>query len=167
MSGLNGRRKKKMIMKKTLLILIGLALFSCKEKSVIKDHLNLKIKLSGKWIAKAFDGELHEEWKLGNDGWMHQEGYYIEKSDTSYAAIFQIQKVNEDIILFSVIRNSNPKIFKSKDSEDNKIIFENSDYKNPFQVKYEFISDEEYRRTIKGFENDSLVIYEFNFEKQK
>ena len=65
-----------------------------------------------------------------------------------------------------MIRNSNPKIFKSKISEDNKIVFENSDYKNPFQVKYEFISDSRYRRTIKGFENDSLVIYEFNFEKQ-
>ena len=152
-------------MKILLLIFIGISLFSCNEKSEIKDQLNLNSKLSGKWIAKAFDGELHEEWKLGNDGWMKQEGYYIEKSDTSYAAKTQIQKVGEDIILFSVIRNSTPKIFKSIVSEDNKIVFENNDYKNPFQVKYEFISDNKYRRTVKGIENDSLVIHEFNFEK--
>jgi len=152
-------------MTKLLFFIIALTLFSCKNEIEIKDHLNLNSKLSGKWTAKAFDGELHEEWKLGNEGWMQQEGYYIEKNDTSYAAITQIQKVGEDIILFSVIRNSNPKIFKSISEEDNKIIFENDDYKNPFQVKYEFISDKKYRRTIKGYENDSLVVYEFNFEK--
>ena len=152
-------------MKKTFVLLIGLALISCKENPKIKDHLNLESKLSGKWTAKAFDGELHEEWKLGNEGWMQQEAYYIEKSDTSYAAKTQIQKIGNDVILFSVIRNSNPKIFKSTSSKNDKIVFENKDYKNPFQVTYEFISENIYRRTIKGYEKDSLVVFEFNFEK--
>ena len=138
---------------------------SCNESSNVTDHLNLKSKLEGKWTAKAFDGELHEEWMLNEFGWMQQQGYYIEKSDTSYSAKTQIQKVGEDIILFSVIKNSNPKIFKSVLLEEDVIVFENDDYKNPFQVKYEFLSDQKYRRTIRGRENDSLVIYEFNFEK--
>jgi len=139
--------------------------FSCNETTTDDDHLDLKSKLEGKWIAKAFDGELHEEWILNEFGWMQQQGFYIEKSDTTYAAQTQIQKVGKDIILFSVIENSNPKIFKSILLEGDKIIFENDDYKNPFQVKYEFISNQKYRRTIKGRENDSLVVYEFNFEK--
>lgn len=142
-----------------------LVVFSCKETSTIDDHLDLRSKLEGKWIAKAFDGELHEQWVLNEFGWMQQQAYYIEASDTSYAAQTQIQKVDEDIILLSVIKNSNPKIFKATLVEEDKIIFENSDYKNPFQVKYEFLSSENYRRTIKGRENDSLVVYEFNFEK--
>ncbi|MFY0631923.1 MAG: hypothetical protein JXR05_16290 [Flavobacteriaceae bacterium] len=153
-------------MKKLIFFLIGLTLFSCGEKSEPKDHANLASKLSGKWVAKAFDGELHEEWKLGKEGWMQQEGYYIEKKDTSYVAISQIQKVGEDIILFSVIRNSNPKIFKSTLFEDNKIVFVNKDYKNPFEVTYEFLSEQKYRRTIKGVKNDSTVIYKFDFEKR-
>lgn len=153
-------------MKKLSILFIGLILFSCKGKDGIKDHLGLESKLSGKWIAKAFDGELHEEWKLGDEGWMQQEGFYIEKSDTSYAAKTQIQKIGEDIILLSVIKNSNPKIFKSVATEVNEIVFENTDYKNPFHVTYEFISANEYRRTIKGLENDSLVVYEFNFKKR-
>jgi len=140
-------------------------MFSCNENIDVKDPLDLETRLSGKWIAKAFDGELHEEWKLNEDGWMQQEGFYIERTDTSYAAKTQIQKVGNDIILFSVIRNSNPKIFKSISSEENKIIFENDDYKNPYRVKYEFLTNQKYRRTIRGYENDSLVIYEFNFEK--
>ncbi|TAI47839.1 hypothetical protein [Flagellimonas allohymeniacidonis] len=149
-------------------LLFPLCLFlvlSCNQTSNIKDHIGLKSKLEGKWIAKAFDGELHEEWILNDFGWMQQQGYYIEQSDTSYAAQTQIQKVGEDIILFSVIKNSNPKIFKSVSLEEDKIIFENNDYKNPFEVKYEFLSNQKYRRTIKGRENDSLVVYEFNFEK--
>lgn len=150
-------------MKKSLLVLVGLTLFSCKNESDIIDHLNLESKLSGKWVAKAFDGELHEEWKLGPGGWMQQVAFYIEKTDTSYAAKSQIQKVGEDIILISVIKNSNPKIFKSINTEENKIVFENKDYKNPYQVKYEFISENKYRRTITGLENDSLLVYEFNF----
>lgn len=152
-------------MRSVLLILISLLIISCKNDKPIKDHLTLESKLSGKWISKAFNGELHEEWKLNNKGWMQQEGYYIEKGDTTYAAQTQIQLVGDDIILFSVIRNSNPKIFKSIRKDENKIVFENDDYNNPFQVKYEFLSNEKYRRTIKGYENDSIVIYEFNFEK--
>jgi hypothetical protein len=152
-------------MKITLFFIICTIFFSCNENHKVKDQLNLETKLSGKWIAKAFDGELHEEWKLNSNGWMQQAGYYIENIDTSYTAITQIQKVENDIILFSVIKNSNPKIFKSISLEENKIIFENNDYKNPYQVKYEFLSSKKYKRTIRGYENDSLVIYEFNFKK--
>ena len=153
-------------MKKYLLFsLCLLFVLSCNETDKVDDHLNLKSKLEGKWVAKAFDGELHEEWILNEFGWMQQQGFYIEKGDTSYAAQTQIQKVGEDIILFSVIKNSNPKIFKSILLEEGKIIFENNDYKNPFEVKYEFVSNQKYKRTIKGRENDSLVVYEFNFEK--
>ena len=152
-------------MKQVLLLALILVLYSCKDTLPPEDHLGLESKLSGKWTAKAFDGELHEEWTLNSDGWMQQEGFYIEKSDTSYAAKTQIQKVGGKIILFSVIKDSNPKIFQSTRVEDNTMVFENRDYKNPYQVKYEFLSSDNYRRTITGRENDSLVSYEFNFEK--
>jgi len=152
-------------MKYILLILAGLISVSCNKNLQVEDHLNLRIKLEGKWKANAFDGELHEEWKLGDDGWMQQQGYYIEKSDTSYSAKTRIEKVGEEIILLSVIKNSNPKIFQATTSGENEIIFENNDYKNPFQVTYEFLSAKNYRRTIKGYEKDSLVAYVFDFSK--
>ena len=146
--------------------LIFVLLFtSCEKENV--DKLKLESKLSGKWIAKAFDGELHEAWQLDKDGWMLQKGYYIEGVDTSYSAQTKIEKVNEQLILFSVIKNSTPKIFQAKERFDNKILFENKDYRNPFEVVYEFIDSGNYRRTIKGMENDSLVTYVFNFKKQK
>lgn len=152
-------------MKKILLLTVSLLILSCNGNYQSEDYLNLKDKLAGKWKANAFSGELHEEWNLEINGWMLQQGYYIEKNDTSYTAITRIEKIGNDVILFSVIKDSNPKIFKAISISDDEIVFENKDYMNPYQVKYEFFTDSNYRRTITGFENDSLVTYEFNFEK--
>lgn len=96
---------------------------------------------------------------------MQQQGYYIEAQDTSYSAKTRIEKVGDDIILFSVIKNADPKIFKAVSHSDTLIVFENKEYKNPYQVTYEFLGKDRYKRTIKGYENDSLVMYEFHFKK--
>ena len=146
-------------------LILLIILMSCNEDRQLTDHLQLQSKLEGKWMAKAFDGELHDSWHLNQDGWMQQQGYYIEGRDTSYAAKTLIQKVGEEIILLSVIKDGNPKVFKSVQREDNLIVFKNDDYKNPYQVKYEFLSDTTYRRTIEGMEQDSLVRYVFDFKK--
>ncbi|MEQ9592962.1 MAG: DUF6265 family protein [Cyclobacteriaceae bacterium] len=140
-------------------------LSSCQPARQKKDILKLEPRLEGSWKAKAFDGELHEQWLLNEGGWMQQVGYYIEDGDTSYSAKTRIEQVDGDIILFSVIKNSNPKIFKAAEHSEEVIVFENNDYRNPYQVKYEFISGQRYRRTIKGYESDSLVVYTFDFEK--
>lgn len=150
---------------KKLSLFLFILLFSCNPQDSIQDHLQLKEKLHGQWEAAAFDGALHEKWTLGDQGWMMQEGHYIENSDTSYSAVTTIQKINGEIILLSIIKNADPKVFKAIEKSDSKIIFENKDYKNPFQVTYEFISDQEYKRSISGYESDSLVTYEFNFKK--
>ncbi len=154
-------------MKLFTLLFFGLLFLSCTSIDRKTDSLNLESKLTGKWIATAFDGELHEEWKLGENGWMEQQGFYIENADTLYSAKTRIEKVENDIILFSIIKNSNPKIFQSIEFSEDKIVFQNKDYKNPFQVTYEFINSKKFKRTIEGFENDSLVIYNFNFEQVK
>ena len=147
-------------------VVLTFFLISCRESTPQQERLNLESKLAGKWIAKAFDGELHEEWVLGKDGWMQQTGYYIEDADTSYSAKTKIERVGDEVILFSVIKDSNPKIFKATALDEDEIVFENGDYRNPFEVKYEFFSEGNYRRTIRGYEPDSsLVVYEFNFEK--
>ena len=47
-----------------------LLIFSCGGYNQTKDPLNLKDKLSGKWKARAFEGELREDWTLEKNGWM-------------------------------------------------------------------------------------------------
>ncbi len=147
------------------LVLSALFIVSCNKVESRKDKLALKVKLEGTWEATAFSGKLHEKWELNTDGWMQQQGYYIEENDTSYSAKTKIEKIGEELILFSVIKNSNPRIFKAVNVSDSKIVFENDDYKNPFRVTYEFLGENTYKRTITGYEKDSLVRYEFRFKK--
>jgi hypothetical protein len=59
-------------MKFLLLCLICILFSNCLTGDKKQDPLNLEIKLAGKWKAKAFDGELHEEWILGEYGRMPQ-----------------------------------------------------------------------------------------------
>ena len=61
-------------------------------------------------------------------------------------------------------RNSNSKTFNASSINEKAIVFENKDYKNPYHIKYEFIDKNNYRRTIKGHEKNSLVIYTFNLK---
>ena len=126
-------------MKYFIIVYLGLFISSTCQNGQNQDHLNLKNKLAGKWKTEAFEGELHEEWRLMEDGNMQQKGFYIVKRDTLYSATTRIQKVEDEVILFSLIKNSNPKIFKAIRINEQLIEFENKNYKNPFQVKYEFV----------------------------
>lgn len=147
------------------MVLIIMFLLSCERPAV--DVLHLKEKLNGHWRAKAFNGELLEVWSLGRNGFMQQDGYYVENGDTTYRAVTRIEKVDGDIILFSVIKDSTPKIFKATLANSREILFENKDYRNPYAVRYEFLDDGNYRRTITGVENDSVVSYIFDFRRDQ
>ena len=122
--------------------------------------------LSGKWIANAWDGELHEYWTHGAEGQMAAQVYYIEKGDTTYAAQTKIEQVGDELILISVIKDSNPKIFKATASSARHITFQNSDYANPSMVNYVFLDGDHFQRTISGTEKGKPSTYTFDFSKQ-
>ncbi len=129
-------------------------------------YSKLKINLKGEWSSKAWDGQLNESWSLDKNGQITQCAQYLEKGEVLYEATNKIELVNNEIILFSVIKESNPKIFKATSFSEKCIVFENSDYKNPNKVVYYFLSENEFHRTISGEENDKPTEYTFKF-KQK
>lgn len=43
---------------------------------------------------------------------MQQSSVYLEKNDTLYQAVNRMEQVGNDLILFSVIMDSNQKLFK-------------------------------------------------------
>lgn len=147
-----------------LILCFSISILACSNPTTI-DELNLKDKLSGEWMAAAFDGELRESWELDKHGWMTQIGHYIENGDTTYSAKTKMMKFEGDYVLFSLIKDSNPKIFQGTSVNDSILIFSNEEYKNPYEVKYEFHNNTKYTRTIKGYEQDSLVQYVFEFSK--
>lgn len=147
--------------------MIIVSLFQTAHQNKKSDDFYDKVahRLIGSWQSKAWSGDLHETWVIGKDNWLIQQAFYFEKSDTSYRAHSKIEQVKNDLILFTVIKDSNPKIFKATIVQSDSIVFENRDYKNPFKVVYFFDDVNHYRRTITGFEQDSLVSYTFNFKR--
>lgn len=123
----------------------------------------LKNKLIGNWSSKAWDGTLHEFWNSDENGHIYQRAEYIENQEVLYKSVNKIEVVNNEIILFTVINDNNPKIFKATSYAENSIVFENGDYKNPSKVVYNFNTKGEFERTISGTENGEPTNYTFHF----
>lgn len=136
------------------------------SKKSISASPNLVDKLSGNWTSKAWDGVLNENWKMGTDGHMHQTSEYVENGHILYAASSRIEIIGKELIIFSVIENSVPKIFKATSIQDDMIIFENSDYQYPNKVVYDF-RDGGFKRTISGIQKGKASFYTFDFKKVK
>ncbi len=133
----------------------------------LNDLPDFKKALEGSWSSKAWDGILNETWSLGGDGHIQQSSQYLENGEVLYEASSKIEVIAGELILISVIKDSNPKIFKATSFSENHITFENSEYKNPNVVRYEFVSDKMYKRTISGMEKGEPTSYTFVFEKKE
>lgn len=137
----------------------------------VKNHLpgfpEVRDLLTGTWVSKAWDGELQEYWSIGHDGNLLQNAQYTENGAVLYEAISRMEQVGDDFVLFSVIKDSNPKIFKVSSYKENEITFHNSDYQNPSTVIYKFVSETRYDRTIIGVENGAPTSYTFEFHKKE
>ncbi len=126
--------------------------------SIAKENLN------GSWSSPAWDGQLNESWSLDKNGHLTQSSRYIENQEILFESQNKMEIVDNELILFSIIKGSNPKIFKATSWTSNSITFENSDYNNPNKVKYHFISPSEFKRTISGIEDNKPSRYTFKFK---
>lgn len=126
----------------------------------------LKAKLIGNWSSSAWAGTLYESWSIDENGHICQRAEYIENKEVLYESVNKIEIVNNEIILFTVIDDNNPKIFKATSYAEENIVFENNDYKNPNKVIYNF-KNNEFERTISGVENGESTSYTFHFSQIK
>ena len=125
----------------------------------------IKERLKGNWSSPAWSGQLDETWSVDPNSHIVQTASYSEEGVVSYSASNKIEIVGEEWVLFTVIKDSNPKIFKATSVTKDKIVFENSDYANPNKVVYEFTSPDTFKRTISGLENGEPSSYTFTFTR--
>ncbi len=124
----------------------------------------LKSSLVGSWKSDAWDGQLLETWSIDEQGNLIQQNKYIEQDKILYEATSKIEIIGDELILISVIKDSNPKIFKATNIRENDVTFENSEYKNPSKVTYD-LGVSTYKRTISGIQNEMPTSYTFEFKK--
>ena len=123
-----------------------------------------KNSLAGRWVSPAWDGQLEESWSVDEHGHLIQSAEYTENQKVLFASKNKIEIVDHEIILISVIKGSNPKIYKATSWSKRGITFENSDYSNPNKVIYQFVSKDEFHRSISGIENNEASSYTFKFK---
>ncbi len=124
----------------------------------------LKANVLGKWSSPAWDGTLVENWQLDANGHIHQSATYYEEDQILYQAQNKIEIVADELLLFTVIENSNPKIFKATMMTNSSITFENTEYSNPNKVVYQFGDTAAFQRTISGIEKGQATKYTFQFK---
>ena len=122
-------------------------------------------KLAGKWSSKAWDGQLDESWEIDQTNQLAQHAKYVENGEVQYQASSKIEKVGDQFIIFSVIKDNNPKIFKASFVSADRIVFENSEYEYPNKVVYDFNKDGTYNRTISGIQDGKMNSYTFEFKR--
>lgn len=137
--------------------------FTRKTPEISLEHYGKK--LEGRWSSKAWDGQLKEEWTLDENKQLLQHAEYIENGIVQYKASSKIERVDKELIIFSVIHGNNPKIFKASSESDSSITFENTEYGYPNKLIYHFNADGSYHRTISGIENGEKKAYTFRFKK--
>ena len=124
-------------------------------------------RLIGSWTSIAWDGRLNETWLLTENNQLLQTAEYVEKNEVQYQATTKMEKVGEDFILFSVIKDSDPKIFKASVISRDLITFENSEYEYPNKVTYTFNEDGTFNRTISGIQEGKQNSYTFKFKRRE
>lgn len=154
-------------MKKSIILFLFLAINQFGISQNINELPKLESFLSGSWSSEAWGGVLNESWEIGKDGHLIQSAQYIENGQVLYESNSKIENVRGTMILFSVIKDNNPKIFKATSWSKTHITFENDDYRNPSMVKYEFVSKDNFKRTISGMEKEVPTSFTFNFRRMK
>lgn len=127
----------------------------------------MKNRLKGSWTSKAWEGEIIEIWETTAEGDLYQTAEYIEDNKVLYESTNLIKIIANELILTTIIKGNNPKIFKAIELNGDYILFENTDYDNPSRVKYELSSRGNYKRTITGKESGQMSQYTFNFQPIK
>lgn len=150
-----------------ILWIMLLFVFSCEEKTSEKGPLvfNKKHWLIGKWKTDAFNGSLHEIWRVEGEQ-LYKEGHYIEKGDTTYSEIVILSVEDSAIILRALPINKAVLEYQGIEATDKKMVFESKIEKEPFQIIYESVDKKHFRRITKN--NDDGIEYEnvFEFERQ-
>lgn len=133
------------------------------KRSIQSTIAKIKKYLVGEWSSKAWDGILVETWKYKN-GRLTQKADYSEKGKVVYEAKNFLEEKAGELILTTIIKNNNPKVFKATKIENDLVVFENTDYANPSKVTYQF-HKKGFDRTIEGKENGKPTSYTFKFKK--
>ena len=125
---------------KTTLILLLLAIVSCKKTETIeKDKIKIADWLIGTWENKSEDGVLTESWQKVNDSTFSATSYFIKNDDTLHSEKITLSQHSEMLMYSATVngQNNDKAIdFGSTTTTENKLVFENPSHDYPQKITY-------------------------------
>ena len=139
---------------KTTLILLLLAIVSCKDKEPTeKDKIKSANWLLGNWVTKTDDGILLENWKQLNDSTFNGESFFIKGNDTLHSEAIVLQQNGEELFYNATVKGQNENkavAFKLTLGNEKQIVFENPKHDYPQKITYSLLTKDSLVAAISG-----------------
>ena len=154
---------------KTTLILLLLALVSCKDKEATeKDKIKSSKWLLGKWETKTADGNLSEKWIQLNDSTFKGESFFIKGKDTLHFESILLQQKGEELIYSATVKGQNENkavAFKMTAGTERQLVFENLKHDYPKRIFYTLIKKDSLVASISGVQQGKTSWEKFGMKK--
>jgi hypothetical protein len=154
---------------KTTLILLLLAIVSCKDKEATeKDKIKTANWLLGKWETKTADGVLSENWKQLNDSTFQGESFFIKGKDTLHFESIVLQQKGEELIYNATVKGQNEDKavpFKLTLGNEKQLVFENPKHDYPKKIFYTLINKDSLVASISGVQLGKTSWEKFGMKK--
>ncbi|MFE3869330.1 DUF6265 family protein [Flavobacterium sp. LS2P90] len=164
-------KKLPLMFQKTTLILLLLAIVSCKNSdSNEKDKIKAARWILGNWGNKSADGKLSETWKKVNDSTFQAQSYFIKEKDTLHFESITIQQKGEELSYSATVKGQNsdkPVTFKLTNSTEKQLVFENPKHDYPKKIIYTQINKDGLVAEISGTLEGKPSSEKFSMKKIK
>lgn len=157
-------------MKKTILILVTIFIFSSCQKSKVVSKIVVADWLLGNWENNSADGNLSESWKKVNDSIYDGESYFIKGKDTLHFEKIQMKQKGEDLFYIATVKGQNndkPVTFKHNDTIEKQLVFENPRHDFPQKIVYSQITKDSIIIQISGIQQGKPSSERFSMKKSK
>jgi Domain of unknown function (DUF6265) len=153
---------------KTTLLLVFLALASCKDNANKNEKIKASQWLLGKWASQSEEGILEETWKLVNDSTFEGTSYFIKGKDTLHNEKIVLQQNGDNLIYNAKVSGQNeddavPFVLTS--STDKKLIFENPKHDYPKKISYTLFNKDSLVAEISGIQLGKASSEKFGMKK--
>ncbi len=157
-------------MKKAILFLLIVILFSSCLKSKEKSKIVGADWVLGKWENNSENGNLLETWKKVNDSVFVGESYFIKGKDTLHSEQIKLEQKGENLLYISTIKGQNNDeavTFKHNATIEKQLVFENLKNDYPKKISYFTLSKDNLAIEISGIQHGKPSSAKYSLKKLK
>jgi len=156
-------------MKKTILLLVAVALVISCKKSEKENKLEAANWLVGTWENKSDYGDMIEIWNKSNDSLYVGNSYFIKQKDTLHSESIELKQKGDVVLYIPTVKGQNndqPVTFQLTKQTPKQLVFENPTHDFPQKIVYQQITADSLVATISGMQQGKLSSESFSMKKK-